>query len=74
MCKNKVNERIISDDHFFLQKNTDILSRKEKSIRFIFFALGVLILGYIYTESLWAQQRMQQRISIIQATDFPRDI
>ena len=50
------------------------LLQREKAIRAIAIVLGIMVLGYIYTDSLWAQQATQQRISISQATNFPRDI
>jgi len=50
------------------------LLRRDKAIRATAIAVGVMVLGYIYTDSLWAQQIAQQRISISQATNFPRDI
>ncbi len=57
-----------------IKLNDSILPQREKTVRLIFIALGIMILGYIYTESLWAQQAAQQRISISQAVDFPSDI
>lgn len=51
-----------------------VLTRRQKTMRSIYIALGTIILGYIYTDSLMAQQASQQRISIIKAVDFPSDI
>lgn len=72
--KKRLNEVFTREDHACLLENINILSRKERAVRSIFIALGVMILGYIYTENLWAQQATQQRISISQAVDFPSDI
>lgn len=72
--KNRPNEVLTAEDYSHSQDSANILSRREKTVRSIFIALGVMILGYIYTESLWAQQATQQRISISQATNFPSDI
>lgn len=47
---------------------------KEKAVRKGLIFLGVLILAYIYSNSLLAQQASKQRISVSQAVDFPNDI
>lgn len=72
--KNRLNKVLTPEDYSHSQKNAPILSRRERTVRSILIALGVMILGYIYTESLWAQQATQQRISISQAVNFPSDI
>jgi len=49
-------------------------ARKERRLRKALIFLGVLILAYIYSDSLLAQQSSAQRVSIGQAVDFPNDI
>lgn len=58
----------------YSNEHAHALPRRERAIRLTYVALGVIILGYIYTDSLQAQQAAQQRISISQAVDFPGDI
>ena len=72
--KNGTNENLEHKEYSYSQGNVNILPQRERVIRSIFIALGIVVIGYIYTESLWAQQAANQRISISQATDFPRDI
>lgn len=55
-------------------QDIDTASRRDRLIRLTYIAMGVVILGYVYTDSLQAQQAAQQRISISQAADFPNDI
>ncbi len=47
---------------------------KERRLRKALIFLGVLILAYIYTDGLFAQQSAARRVSIGQAADFPNDI
>ncbi len=56
-----------------LAKLKDI-STKERYLRKALIFLGVLILAYLYSSNLLAQQSAGQRISISQAVDFPNDI
>jgi hypothetical protein len=49
-------------------------TQAEKTVRKGLVFLGVLILAYVYSHSLAAQQAAKQRISISQAVNFPNDI
>lgn len=55
-------------------KKIDAVSTRDRVVRLTYIFMGICILGYIYTDSLQAQQAAQQRISISQAADFPSDI
>lgn len=48
--------------------------RREKYLRKVLVFLGVLVLAYVYSSNLFAQQSAGQRISVSQAVDFPNDI
>ena len=50
------------------------LSKQESLLRRGLVFLSMLILAYIYSNSLTAQQAANQRISVSQAVDFPNDI
>lgn len=65
---------LMSGDWHFAEGSTHNSSRREKATRTIYIALGVIFLGYIYSDSLVAQQASKQRVSIIKAVDFPSDI
>ncbi|UTW55663.1 hypothetical protein [Kordiimonas sp. SCSIO 12610] len=47
---------------------------KERWLRKVLIGFGVMILAYVYSSSLLAQQASQQRISVSQAVNFPNDI
>lgn len=50
------------------------ISKRERLFQRGLIFLGVLILGYVYSNSLTAQQAASQRISVSQAVNFPNDI
>lgn len=52
----------------------DTTPGRDRLVRLTYIAMGMVILGYVYTDSLQAQQAAQQRISISEAADFPSDI
>ncbi len=49
-------------------------SQRERYLRRALIFMGVLVLVYVYSSNLLAQQSAGQRISISQPVDFPNDI